>query len=106
MKPFFFTLLLLSVSASYALSGGVVGEVSSVKDCSKEVMVWLSLDKDDYQERLLLMHTLVPVGGKFQFYLKPGSYQLRASDDQGCSFYQKIKVQETLDSIQVRMVKK
>ncbi len=96
----------MSVTAGHA-SSGVVGEVNSVKDCSpKEVMVWLSLDKDDYKERLLLMHTLVPVGGKFQFYLKPGHYQLRASDEQGCSFYQKIKVQETLESIHIRMVKK
>lgn len=106
MKTFFFSLFFMSISTSYA-SSGVVGEVTSVKDCStKEVMVWLSLDKDNYQERLLLMHTLVPVGGKFQFYLKPGSYQLRASDEQGCSFYQKIKVLETLESIHVRMVKK
>lgn len=104
MKTFFFILMLFISNAAFA-SPGVVGEVISIKECSKEVMVWLSLDKDDYKERLLLMHTLVPVGGKFQFYLRPGSYQLRASDDQGCSFYQKIKIQDAIGSIQVRMAK-
>lgn len=67
-------------------------------------MVWVSLDKENYKERLLLMHTLVPVGGKFQFYLKPGSYQLHASDEKGCSFFEKISVKTMLD-LDIRMKK-
>lgn len=69
-------------------------------------MVWLSLDKEPYKERLLLMHTEVPVGGSFQFYLKPGDYQLRASDEKGCEFLQKIKVSTKLTMVKVQMVKK
>lgn len=69
-------------------------------------MVWLSLDKDDYKERLLLMHTEVPVGGSFQFYLKPGAYQVRASDEKGCEFFQRIRVNDSLKDIKVKMVKK
>lgn len=69
-------------------------------------MVWLSLDKDTYKERLLLMHTEVPVGGTFQFYLKPGDYQLRASDAKGCEFFQRIKVGVTVLETQVQMEKK
>lgn len=99
-------LLLLSLISftllAHAEEYGVEGQVESVAACSKEVMVWISLDKEDYRERLLLMHTLVPVGGKFQFYLKPGNYQLRATDDKGCGFFRKISVKDMLN-IQVKM---
>jgi hypothetical protein len=69
-------------------------------------MVWLSLDKDNYQERLLLMHTEVPNQGSFQFYLKPGAYQLRASNEQGCEFEKKITVGDKVFHHVVRLVKK
>jgi hypothetical protein len=85
---------------------GVKGTVTSAKDCSNRVMVWLSLDKEAYKERLLLMHTEVPVGGTFQFYLKPGDYQLRASDEKGCEFLQKIKVAGKLTQVNVQLEKK
>ncbi len=66
-------------------------------------MVWVSLDKDEYKERLLLMHTEVPVGGTFQFYLKPGNYQIRASDEKGCEFLKRIKVDKNVEQLQVKM---
>jgi hypothetical protein len=99
-------IIFLFINQAQAASG-VKGKVSSPKECSnKTVMVWLSLDKDNYKERLLLMHTEVPVGGTFQFYLKPGDYQLRASDESGCEFYQKLKVDRTVASINVLLEKK
>jgi hypothetical protein len=105
MKAFYLGLFLFTASQALA-STGVIGEVHSQKECSKEVMVWLSLDKENYKERLLLMHTLVPVGGKFQFYLKPGNYQVRASDEEGCEFFQRVKVTTSHSLIDVKMVKK
>lgn len=104
MKGRLFLLFFLSFSVWSA--SGVKGKVVSPNGCSKTAMVWVALDKDDYKDRLLLMHTEVPVGGGFQFYLKPGDYQIRASDDKGCEFLQRIKVDELVNSIQVKMVKK
>lgn len=69
-------------------------------------MVWVALDKNEYKERLLLMHTEVPVGGSFQFYLKPGDYQIRASDEKGCEFLQKVTVKDLVAQLQIKMVKK
>lgn len=80
--------------------------MTSPKGCSKSAMIWIALDKDDYKDRLLLMHTEVPIGGSFQFYLKPGQYQVRASDENGCEFLQKIKVKDLVSTIQIKMVKK
>lgn len=106
MKSLFLLLLLLSSFPLFADATGVKGTVSSAKGCSSPVMVWLSLDKEVYKERLLLMHTEVPVGGSFQFYLKPGDYQLRASDEKGCEFLQKIKVSSKLTTVKVQLEKK
>lgn len=69
-------------------------------------MVWLSLDKENYQERLLLLHTEVPGGGTFRFYVKPGNYQIRASDEEGCEFLQKVQVQNRPIHLDVKLVKK
>lgn len=106
MKAIVFALFLIILSSVYADDSGIVGEVTSVEGCSKEVMVWLSLDKENYNEKLLLMHTLVPKNGKFQFYLRPGKYELRATDEAGCEFSQKVKIGIGAHSVLVRMVKK
>lgn len=106
MKVWITLCLLFTFSASAWSASGVKGKVLSPKDCSSPVMVWLSLDKDDYKERLLLLHTEVPVGGTFQFYLKPGQYQLRASDQKGCEFLQRITVEDVVNQVEVKMVKK
>ena len=106
MKILFLLAFFISLTA-VASTTGVKGVVRSQKECSTgPVMVWLSLDKDNYNERLLLMHTEVPVGGSFQFYLKPGAYQLRASDQSGCESLQKIKVSGSLLEATVSLVKK
>jgi hypothetical protein len=100
-------LLLIALSLPlYASDDGFIGKVASVEGCSKKVMVWLSLDKELYKERLLLMHTEVPVGGSYQFYLKPGEYQVRASDEQGCEFFQRVRVSRGISSVNIQMVKK
>lgn len=69
-------------------------------------MVWLSLDKENYKERLLLMHTEVPVGGTYKFYLKPGDYQVRGSDEKGCEFLKRITVQNGEVNVAVNLEKK
>lgn len=104
MKALFFALFFISINVHAA--SGVKGVVTSSEGCSSPTMVWLSLDKDNYKERLLLMHTEVPVGGSFQFYLKPGNYQVRASDKVGCEFLKKITVKDSLSQIKVKLVKK
>jgi hypothetical protein len=84
----------------------VRGKVSAVEGCSGKVMVWLSLDKDNYKERLLLMHTEVPLKGSFQFYMKPGNYQLRATNEQGCEFLKRITIKNDVLDLPVMLVKK
>jgi len=102
------TLLIFLIFFSFPSwsASGVKGIVISPEGCSSPVMVWVSLDKDQYKERLLLMHTEVPVGGSFQFYLKPGDYQVRASDQKGCEFFKQVKVIKQFNKIQITMVKK
>jgi hypothetical protein len=104
MKVLFILFMLFSFSAQ--ATSGVKGKVTSPKECSSPVMVWVALDKNEYKERLLLMHTEVPVGGSFQFYLKPGDYQIRASDEKGCEFLQKVTVKDLVAQLQIKMVKK
>ncbi|HLW58095.1 MAG TPA: hypothetical protein VKY27_11945 [Bacteriovoracaceae bacterium] len=91
---------------SHALALGIFGHISAPEGCAKKVMVWLSLDKEEYQERLLLMHTEVPVGGSYKFYTKPGQYQIRANDEAGCEFMSRIEVKDKDAEVHVRMVKK
>lgn len=98
-------LLFLSTQA-YASSLGIEGRVTSSAGCGKKVMVWLSLDKDNFQERKLLIHTEVPAGGTFKFYTKPGAYQLRASDEVGCEFMQRLTVNTKSLNQAVKLVKK
>lgn len=102
------TLLIFGVFLPFSLfaTTGVKGIVTSSAGCSSPVMVWLALDKENYNERLLLMHTEVPVGGSFQFYLKPGNYQIRGSDEKGCEFSQRLRIGQNLEDVQVKLVKK
>lgn len=101
---FVFLSALLSLGA-YANTSTIEGKVDIPAGCSKKAMVWLSLDKENYKERLLLMHTEVPNKGTFRFYVKPGHYQLRASDESGCEFLKRVKVQGPLVE-DVKLVKK
>ena len=104
MNFYFLLISLFSFSAQSA--SGLRGVIILPKGCSSPVMVWVALDKDQYKERLLLMHTEVPAGGSFQFYLKPGEYQVRGSDEKGCEFFQRVTVKDFVEKIQVKMVEK
>lgn len=84
----------------------IKGQVFLPEGCGKKAMVWLSLDKENYKERLLLMHTEVPHKGSFELYVKPGDYQIRASDPVGCEFFQRVSIKNKSASIEVRLVKK
>ena len=105
MKYFSYLLLIISFSALGSESS-LSGKVLIPEGCSKKAMVWLSLDKENYQERLLLLHTEVPRGGTFRFYVKAGNYQIRASDKEGCEFLQKVRVENTPLHLNVKLVKK
>lgn len=63
------------------------GKVSSVDPhCGEgKVMSWLSLPSTDFNKKLLLMHTLVPVKGSFEFFVLPGNYRVVVSTSKGCS---------------------
>ena len=101
-------ILLIIPSILFALPAEqfIFGKVEANKICSKKVMIWLSLDKENYKDRLLLMHTLVPVGGTFKFNVRPGNYQVRASDEAGCEFMKKVSVRGSDPHISILMEKK
>lgn len=91
---------------AFSMESTISGKVELQSDCSKTAMVWLSLDKENYKERLLLMHTEVPRGGTFRFFVKPGQYQIRGSDEEGCEFLEKISVKAEDVIVSVKLVKK
>jgi hypothetical protein len=103
-------LLLLFLISNNSLSAQterfISGKVESQKDCSQKAMIWLSYDKDNYKERLLLMHTLVPIGGTFKFNVRPGDYQVRASDEAGCEFFKRFSVKGSDPHLAVKLEKK
>ena len=105
MNFFLYILLFLSLNGM-AAELAVSGKVIAPGACSKKAMVWLSLDKENYSERLLLMHTEVPQGGSFKFYVKPGTYQIRASDEAGCEYLKKVQLSSESIDLTVQMVKK
>ena len=84
----------------------ISGKLLKNDQCSKKAMIWLSLDKVNYKERLLLMHTEVPQGGTFRFYVKPGQYQIRGSDEIGCEFLKRVEIKEGELNLPIVMVKK
>jgi hypothetical protein len=102
MKLILFISLCLSFSL-HASQSGIKGRVQSSKECEGAIMVWVSLDKENFQERQLLMHTLVPIGGSFQFYLNPGQYQVRGSDKKGCETTHKVTVGESLVDLSLKV---
>lgn len=106
MKSLFFVLFTISHAGAISNEQSISGKVESISGCSKKAMVWLSLDKENYKERLLLMHTEVPSGGSFKFYVRSGDYQVRASDEAGCEFLQKVSVKGSDVELKIRMVKK
>lgn len=104
---YLFLLALFSTQAmALSMESTISGKVEAISGCSKKAMVWLSLDKENYKERLLLMHTEVPQGGSFRFFVKPGDYQVRSSDEAGCEFLKKVTVRGEDHNVHVKLVKK
>jgi hypothetical protein len=100
-------LLIFFASPSYAQEDiSVSGKVEESAGCSPKAMVWLSLDKESYHERLLLMHTEVPSKGTFKFYVKPGKYQIRATDEAGCEYLERVVVKDKEVRLSVMRSKK
>ena len=106
MKTFLLLHLLSLHVLAVPMEQTISGKVEKTPGCSEKVMVWLSLDKDNYKERLLLLHTEVPLGGTFRFHVKPGDYQVRASDQVGCEYMQRLTVKGEDPALKIRMVKK
>lgn len=97
-----FTAIILSFSlSSFGLS--INGTYSGSECKTDKAMMWLSLDKDEYKERQLLIHTMVPTGGTFSFYVKPGNYQLRGSDEKGCEFFSKFSINNEDQKVQIAL---
>jgi hypothetical protein len=88
-------LFILVALISNLHASSIRGKVTSPAACNSDlIMVWLGNVTDDFTERKLLMHTEVPNGGSFEFYVKPGEYEVRGSTKEGCGFIQKMKVAE------------
>jgi hypothetical protein len=80
--------LILS-SSVHALS--IKGRVSSTSGCGDgKVMVWLSKMAEEFQQKELLMHTLVPLNGTYEFYVIPGQYRVEVSTEKGCEEHKNI----------------
>jgi hypothetical protein len=87
--------LILFISISHLQATTIRGKVTAPHGCnSKNVMVWLSTVSDDFAQRTLLMHTEVPNNGSFEFYVKPGHYEVRGTSSEGCGFIERVKVLE------------
>lgn len=71
------------------------GKVYAPKECGEDgAMLWLSIPSENFKEKILLFHTKVPQRGSYEFYLKPGVYQLEASTELGCATTKVIEVKE------------
>jgi hypothetical protein len=55
-------------------------------------MVWLSLQAHEFKQQELLMHTLVPVNGTYEFYVVPGQYKVVASTEKGCEEQKNVSI--------------
>lgn len=71
------------------------GTVSSTQECqSGKAMVWLSKNEKEFTKKELLLHTMVPERGSFEFFVNPGDYLVVASNEKGCAFEQPVRVEE------------
>ena len=77
------------LSNAHALS--IKGRVSVADGCGEgKAMVWLSKIAEEFQHKELLMHTLVPVNGTYEFYVIPGQYRLEVSTEKGCEEHKNV----------------
>ena len=106
MRYIVFGLLFSFSVKAVTFESTISGKFEATPGCSKKAMIWLSLDKENYSERMLLMHTEVPHGGTFRFFVKSGNYQVRGSDEAGCEFMKRITVRDRDVTVPVKLVKK
>ena len=87
MKWFFLGMFIFT--NAHALS--IKGRVSAASSCGEgKVMVWLSKIAEEFQQKELLMHTLVPINGTYEFYVIPGQYRVEVSTDKGCEEHKNV----------------
>lgn len=104
MKVIYFIFAVLLSSNAFALQINGVFKGSECK--TKKAMVWLSLNKPEFKHKTLLMHTMVPLGGDFSFYVKPGDYEVTASDKKGCSTTQKFIIKKDSKNLVLKLEEK
>jgi len=100
MKFLIFILLIFS-APSWALK--INGKFLESTCSTNKAMIWLSTDSESYKDRKLLLHTLVPLGGTFSFYVRPGDYQVRGSDEKGCESFAKISIKDTDENLKISL---
>lgn len=105
MKLFLSLLIFLSFDLR-ADSSTISGKILPATGCANKAMVWLALDKPNYQDRLLLLHTEVPQGGTFEFYVKPGHYEVRVTDDEGCEYLKKLSIKNSSQYLEIQRGRK
>lgn len=99
MKTLFLGILFLSSIANATV---IQGEVHSIEEClTDKTMVWLSPNTTQFKKKILLMHTMVPEKGSFEFYVKPGEYLVAGSNEKGCFFEQVVKIDQLDQQIKI-----
>lgn len=80
----------------------IQGEVQSIAEClTDKTMVWLAPNTTQFKKKILLMHTMVPEKGSFEFYVKPGEYLVAGSNEKGCFFEQVVNIEEQDQQIKI-----
>jgi hypothetical protein len=89
----FFALFPIAVLADSIISG-VVGASSA---CLKDRTAHIFLSED----RKLVYHNDIPLGGTFEFHVVPGSYEVFAETKKKCYFRQPVTISKINESIKV-----
>lgn len=102
MKALFLLFIISFINHSYAQS--IRGKLSASQKCQSQTnMVWLGIPHEDYQKRVLLMHTELPINGTFEFYVKPGVYEVRATNNLGCGFLKIVTVENQVLNLSMQL---
>ncbi len=100
-----FLLLILLTLNNITLASSIRGVVEVIDSCKTDkVMVWLGTVHSDFLKRKLLMHTEVPVGGTFEFYVRPGNYEIRGSNELGCGHISEVKVTDKVEEVKIKLM--
>ena len=86
----------------------IQGKVQFSEKClgkKDEAMVWLSKDHSEYKKKTLLLHTMVPKGGDFSFFVKPGDYLIRVTNKTGCLLEKNVTVDKKIVMLDLKLEK-